>query len=140
MSAKGFAAWRRRYYPRDARTASGGSELEMVRHALRKWRGLNSNTLKAFGLHREHYEIYSGSTSVFQVASSTCALCWEHPDCGGCSLSVVRGLTPCDKELFDEAESPWHAFTACGDTQLMIRWLKRTERKLVANGGKPIKA
>lgn len=139
MSAKGLAAWRRRYYRVDARVlvAREASDLAMVRHAIKKWSGLDRKVLRSFGL--EHRDIVIRDVrrgQEFTVNNTSCALCLAHRDCKGCPLSEVRGFTPCDEPWFRvalsqpraEALSPWHAFSSGGDTRPMIRWLERMLR------------
>lgn len=44
--------WRAEFFPTDASTARNMTNLEAVRHSLRKWRGLTPDNLKAQKLNR----------------------------------------------------------------------------------------
>lgn len=131
---RGLAAWRRRYYSVNAGALvdRGASDLEMVRHALKKWSGLNRRVLKSFGLKREPgTDITSGSRGPRLVVNCvTCALCQAHPTCKGCPLVDVRNGFKCDQTRVGETRSPWNAFVRTGRTGPMLALLRRAERML----------
>lgn len=128
-------SWEAEFYPISAVEVAqpGTPELELIRHSLRKWRGLQPDTL----LEHEARRVVSSSSvtsgdGTFRVGGDTCALCERHYDavaisCATCPLAIVRGGVPCDDEMRGEMDPPWESWTKSSDPNPMILWLTKAE-------------
>lgn len=141
--------WKEEFYPIEA-DKSVGSQLEAVEHSLRKWRGLDADTLKRHGLRQAYYNLEEDRGGKFHIDYTSCALCRlvnaTEDGCYECPLYAVRGGVPCDVIMVDEDEnlletfSPYVKWTRFNDPAPMLEWLEKTrefvllEKEKVENG------
>lgn len=136
--------WRAEFFPTDASTARNMTNLEAVRHSLRKWRGLTPDNLKAHGLRvSANGSIMDGPQSVLGIDDTTCSLCVKHfavygmltakERCRSCPLARARSGYPCDKTTRKETDlmSPWRVWMVHEDPRPMIGALEKAEATLV---------
>lgn len=135
-------SWKAEFYPVDADTAAhvGASQLELIRHSLRKWRGLQPDELQKHGVRAcgNNRRIAADPSDLekdsFRASGETCALCAYHhrrsfSTCVPCPLSIARGGVPCDEGQGTPSEmtSPWDVWITAGDPAPMIMWLTKAE-------------
>lgn len=137
--------WKAEFYPVDASTKM--TNLEAVRHSLKKWRGLtpenlarhdvNINARPDGGLAVGRLLQGEGSDGL-AINSVSCALCHKHSDefhyCRTCPITRAVG-SRCDRVRFEEGStewtSPWHKFDRQADPMPMITLLKKAEARLL---------
>lgn len=151
-----MVSWIQTYYPQKAKDAAGkkASDLTLVQHCLKKWRGLREEVLIEHELVRMEEQILpqdTADTLRFAVNDKTCALCLRYNDeagssndCSGCPLEKHLGH-PCDAsdltarsfqrltpdELVTYPYMHWHKH---GDPEPMITALEKTEKQLLEKG------
>lgn len=139
MSAE---SWLKEFYPESAKAVvnAGASDLVLVKHALRKWRGLRFEMLKKHGLLLINRDIYVDpdydpdyDMVVLTIDGDSCSLCCRHydgMDCLHCPLAIARNGVTCDNAYADEMKSPYAIFSRNEDPEPMIKWLEQTEAML----------
>jgi hypothetical protein len=135
--------WLRTYYPVTAHALAAdgdASDVDLVEHALRKWRGMRPEVLKAHGLTTgvtfDLYDLHKAEPDqlVLNIDSSSCGLCHKYftlaadPPCHQCILTRVRGKScahhaESDKEY--KEYSPWGYWTRRADPEPMIQLLEQ---------------
>lgn len=141
--------WKEEFYPIEA-DKSVGSQLEAVEHSLRKWRGLDADTLKRHGLRQAYNGLKEDGEPHFFIDYTSCALCLlvnaVNDGCDKCPLFKARGGFPCDELMMDEDEnlledsSPYVTWTRFNDPAHMLEWLEKTrefvllEKEKLENG------
>jgi len=141
-----LTTWKQEFYSIEASdlVKSNSNDLvAIVKHSLRKWKGLRSKNL------RKHRLVYNpniksiqeeGTKNTFTISMHSCSLCkyagiqagvkvletpyWKSI-CGFCPLYKVRANVPCDRISYTQT-SPWGIFVLKGDPEPMIRDLKET--------------
>ena len=118
--------WLATYLPVAAEDCPGDN-VSLLRHALRKWKGLRPAALKRHNvavIKNVVRDVESGE-ALLRVTSSSCGLCIHYvdEDCRYCPLAISRGDVPCD-ETADQAEEdqgdPFHCFINKQDPKPMI--------------------
>jgi hypothetical protein len=131
--------WMRTYYPETAKALvdRGASDMELVEHALRKWRGMRPEVLKAHGLITgvtfDLYDLHKAEPDqlVLNIDSSSCGLCHKYfsfdacPPCHQCILTRVRGKSCAHHTESDKEYSPWVYWTRRADPEPMIQLLEQ---------------
>lgn len=124
-------AWKKKYYPIDAKKFRHRFDLldEALQHSLQKWKGLKEAAKDLAGpcLDLELHDLIA-------VDGETCALCQactapteyfesqEFASCDKCPLAQVRGGVPCDsKELI----SPYHMWRKDSNADPMISLIEQ---------------
>src|SRR5688572_19767727 len=135
-----LSTWKAVAYPisADELEAQGASDIELVKHALNKWKHLRSEVLVA-------HEVYvdrdgdlrdSETQLMFSISSSTCSLCavylTDQGDCYKCPLNQLRGMR-CDKWDGDY-DNPFMQWQIDGDPEQMITALQKTLAILESGG------
>lgn len=132
-------SWKAEFYPVEADEVSAEDALA---HSLKKWQGLQEESLLKHGLVKcaDGVKIEDDNERrFFKTSSDTCALCVHHHKtdgdgeyCGDCPLFKLRGRS-CDgydcgedgDEDEDEDEiSPWLAWVEYNDPKPMIALLE----------------
>ena len=113
-----FKTWQKKYYPVPATAPT--TMLGALKHALRKWRGLQPSILKTHGLKQDGAAIHGDNMRVMTIDMDSCAVCIAVKDkCKLCPLYKVRGVR-CDGIRVVEIVSPYYAFSEYGDPIPMI--------------------
>jgi hypothetical protein len=124
--------WLKRYYPETAEALYarvGTDRVALLRHALKKWRGLRPKVLERYGLTACNGKIENDSWDVvLEIDWKSCTLClaFMDMDCSGCPLAELRG-TYCTEPADDPP--PYAKFTAHHDPEPMIKLLERAIRR-----------
>jgi len=121
--------WTEEFYPKEARECVG-SNLEMLEHSIRKWRGAIPANMGKHGLKHSAGPMVMDreNLSTFAFNCQTCALCQVYrmedtvvqPDCTGCPLNEMFG-EPCCYSSPD----PYAVFVSTGNPQPMIEALTK---------------
>ena len=129
--------WKKVYYQEQARdlVARGADDLELIDHSIKKWSGLDVETLNQYRLVRKGYTLIDidDRDSTLDVNAATCTLCIKYTDtesfddgCTTCPIKMARGGFSCDTGVDDDVElgnddlSPWGRFNYHGETREMI--------------------
>ena len=84
--------WKEEFYPVTALdlVMDGASKLELIRHSLKKWRGLTKENLKKHDIAYASSRIFC-KDGTLEINSQTCALCMKHQfTCEGCPFEKLR--------------------------------------------------
>ena len=136
-------SWLKEFYPVDA--SEGMTNLEAVRHSLKKWRGLKPENLERHrvdvkapaGYFRSGRLLTGRSQGHLLINDSSCALCHKHSEVDDCkSCPIVRTVgRRCDKRVYvgdtGGGTSPWHRFDDMSDPEPMIAVLEKAEAALI---------
>lgn len=133
-------SWKKEFYPVTAQSRTLKTDIDRVKHSIKKWEGLRQADLARHGVKRSPrngYILYAVDT--LAISSDSCALCHKHlwnnmtrRKCGRCPLALERGGVKCDRKRHGEARNPWSGWTVCGLPRHMLYWLRRTLKKLEA--------
>ena len=124
--------WKAEFYPEPADNPYL-TELEAVRHSIKKWEGLLPGNMRKHEVQWGHYSDIVGDFDdpedpvgiIFDISGSTCSLCQYHSnECHRCALFKVRGK-PCDRVIAGEEDSPYHMRKT--QPEHMVTWLRRAE-------------
>lgn len=118
-------AWRKKYYPVDAKEFLGRLDRldEALQHSLQKWKGLKE-AAKDFEGPCLNLELHD----LLDVDSTTCALCQACAisTCDKCPLELVREGVSCDKLYFEEESiSPYHIWFKDFNADPMINLIEQ---------------
>lgn len=123
-----LSTWKTEFYPTEA---SECSKEDAIEHSLRKWRGLRKEALERHGAFIKYGDVRSDG-EFFVIGGSSCALCesfFTERACKACPLAMSRGGKPCDREMPNEAISPWHSWTDRFDPEPMISALEKAQKE-----------
>ena len=132
--------WKDEFYPVPADDPSIETDLQAIKHSLRKWEGLRyDNRAKHDISSREYmgrnYIHTLGGLTYLYIDSGTCALCVRHiftSNCRKCPLYLERGMK-CDssvvtgnihKNMVEVGRSPYQEWTINVNPEPMIELLK----------------
>lgn len=131
--------WMEEYCPESAQDCveRGATDIELVEHGLRKWRGLSYGNLVRHQLVEDkNGDLVDGDSGERMLIDwSTCALClvYLHDDrCATCPLAIVRGGISCDEKVDGEELSPYGQWVEWLDPDSMIRLLEKAKKWLTA--------
>ena len=126
--------WKHEFYRVEAYKVSVLSNMEMLRHSIKKWEGLQPENLARHELKATRGgDLYSlgdahAASPLFNVSSTTCALCEGYKPgkfgCGSCPLSNVRGNVACDGTMKEERFSPFRIWIVRSNPMPMLQWLR----------------
>ena len=133
--------WIEEFYPTSARSAENAAPLELVRHSLKKWRGLTEDNMK-----RHDVEKYTAAALIFdsenkemRIGSENCALCTnsfiqvkgdesaEDGHCEYCHLYKENGRRCSESDIANDWDSEWDTWVNRGDPLPMITLLEQLE-------------
>jgi len=116
-------AWRKKYYPVEAKELANASDIDCVTHSLNKWRGLTEQALQT-------YDLY-GADYLLNIDTSSCALCWKYINwigfidisgCMNCPLGRLLGKgCQTEYDIFIEKNNPIPMIEALERTLLMLQ-------------------
>lgn len=133
-------SWRDEFYPVPA--SAGMSDLEAIRHGLRKWEGHRAENVARHGLKFDsdnivipYFKIMDSRGRSFVFGEKECALCAKYIntviDCHRCPIAL-SGQRPCTEKGRNIA---YRKAIERGDTQAMIDALKLAERYVLERDG-----
>lgn len=133
--------WKEEFYPITVRefTLQSRSTLELLEHALKKWKGLTEENRKKHHVQKApNSRCLRGTDADFPLHSESCSLCRfyseHHAICSRCPLYNVRGVS-CDdvpQDSDNELLSPWNEFLIRSNPQPMIALLEEAIRRAEA--------
>ena len=144
-----FDTWREKYYPVTAIAIArdpNATALDLIRHSLQKWRGLQPGVLADHNLDIDDtsytaHIIDMGNPSPspsLVVDCHSCALCVRYPSCVNCPFKEVFGAQ-CDEAINDDrlryspnvslSVSPWDTWSIYTEPDLMIQALTVLEEE-----------
>ena len=135
-----FEGWKKRFMPIDADDVDPNDTIAQLRHALRKWTGMQAKYLKKYGLTERVGDIYSAIDGlVLRVNASTCALCLARTvngtlSCETCPLTQVLG-DACDQDVNREP-GPYGEWAISGDPSFMLKTLRTALRRELAKAAR----
>lgn len=122
--------WKAEFYPVEA--SADMTDLEAVRHAIRKFEGARRGNVKKHCLTLTGSCLDDGTSIDFMFNDTTCALCLKYSGyqkhCAECPLLAVRGR-PCD--VGDDAP---YGSVVDGDPEPMLALLREAEAMLLEKG------
>lgn len=137
-----LASWKKEFYPTTAERMRDASDIQLVKHSLRKWRGALPENCKKHRVSYASWYIHQGESdyrNTFLFGGDSCALCMAYPfpeiDFKGngvfCPLYRFLGK-PCYR--------PGLAVFGCSvnDPRPMISALEGTLRMLRGEPGEPV--
>lgn len=122
--------WLDEFYPVRAEVLEPkATVVELLLHALQKWRGLTTENLGRHGVVCSERRVHADETTAYlDIDDLSCPLCArfhsESRRCGDCPLVLLRGKS-CDRTLKEEVRSPWASFRYERDPTPMIRLLEQ---------------
>lgn len=115
-------SWIEEFYPEEAWEAER-SDLEALKHSLRKWEGLAKDNAKRHDVNVRRIE------KAMWIDSSSCALCYKHmhtSECRTCPIFKSNGVGCADGVVGDTfVYSEWGAWVGDRDPQPMIDILRK---------------
>ncbi len=131
-----FKTWKAKYYPVPSSEATG-SDLEALDHAILKWSGLTPKILAEHGLSTENGALFCHSQGVFEIETSTCALCERRNDCHTCPILLVAGCSCSGSNIAEphkkRGDDVFGPFCDQGNPVPMQKHLAKTRELLIAN-------
>lgn len=110
-------SWKEEFLPGSPDSWEKMSDLEALKHAEKKWKGLSPENLEKHGL-RKHTCLILGTDGVLRMDGHSCALCQKHDlECSTCPLQ--------------DCELEWGAWVYGGDAKPMQNLIRTTLEKKV---------
>lgn len=146
----GVQLWLDTYYPITADRmygVIGNNNLLLLQAAIRKWKGLDEETLAAHGIRRSRYKLMythaktGKSCTLLKINCSSCTLCqayvyavaYETNECVECPLYQIRDNTRCDERnstvCDDDYYAPYEKWLDTGETEAMLKYLTQAYSK-----------
>lgn len=126
--------WMKGFYPVSSKERM--TRVAAIEHSLRKWIGILPENLEKHSVQDGVPHLRDGDGLIFQVDSSSCALCVKYADdeCIDCPLAHTLGHT-CDghkSEIgreWDKKRFPWLCWHKDRDPKPMIEALQKSLRR-----------